>query len=55
MSAGASVAPDCAGDATVACRGWRGPGFVTASVVDPFGNVLGVMLNQHYVDVLAGR
>ena len=33
----------------------RGPGFVTASVVDPFGNVLGVMLNQHYVDVLAGR
>ena len=33
----------------------RGPGFVTASVVDPFGNVLGVMENQHYVDVLAGR
>jgi len=23
----------------------RGPGFVTASVVDPFGNVLGVMYN----------
>src|SRR5690349_20647703 len=23
----------------------RGPGYVTASVVDPFGNVLGVMLN----------
>jgi predicted enzyme related to lactoylglutathione lyase len=33
----------------------RGPGFVTASVVDPFGNVLGVMENQHYLDVLAGR
>ena len=33
----------------------RGPGFVTASVVDPFGNVLGVMLNQHYLDVLAER
>ena len=32
----------------------RGPGFVTASVVDPFGNVLGVMYNQHYLDVLAG-
>ena len=32
----------------------RGPGFVTASVVDPFGNVLGVMENQHYRDVLAG-
>jgi len=30
----------------------RGPGFVTASVVDPFGNVLGVMYNQHYLDVL---
>jgi hypothetical protein len=23
---------------------------VTASVVDPFGNVLGVMYNQHYLD-----
>ncbi|MFF9911930.1 VOC family protein [Streptomyces sp. NPDC013457] len=33
----------------------RGPGFVTASVTDPFGNVLGVMQNQHYVDVLRGR
>jgi predicted enzyme related to lactoylglutathione lyase len=31
----------------------RGPGFVTASVVDPFGNVLGIMYNQHYLDVLA--
>ena len=30
----------------------RGPGFVTASVVDPFGNVLGVMYNQHYLDVV---
>jgi predicted enzyme related to lactoylglutathione lyase len=29
-------------------------GFVTASVVDPFGNVLGVMFNPHYVDVVAG-
>jgi uncharacterized glyoxalase superfamily protein PhnB len=28
-------------------------GFVTASVVDPFGNVLGVMTNPHYLDVLA--
>jgi predicted enzyme related to lactoylglutathione lyase len=32
----------------------RGPGFVTASVVDPFGNILGVMYNQHYVDMLGG-
>ncbi|MDV3222139.1 VOC family protein [Intrasporangium sp.] len=31
----------------------RGPGFVTASVIDPFGNVLGVMYNQHYLDVTA--
>jgi len=30
----------------------RGPGFVTASVVDPFGNALGVMYNQHYLDVV---
>jgi predicted enzyme related to lactoylglutathione lyase len=29
----------------------HGPGFVTASVVDPFGNVLGVMYNQHYLDI----
>jgi predicted enzyme related to lactoylglutathione lyase len=33
----------------------RGPRFVTASVIDPFGNLLGVMYNQHYVDVLAAR
>jgi predicted enzyme related to lactoylglutathione lyase len=33
----------------------RGPGFVTASVIDPFGNVLGVMYNQHYLDVLGGQ
>ena len=26
----------------------RGAGFVTASVVDPFGNVLGVMHNPHH-------
>ena len=31
----------------------RGEGFVTASVVDPFGNVLGVMYNPHYVEMLA--
>jgi predicted enzyme related to lactoylglutathione lyase len=33
----------------------RGPGFVTASVIDPFGNILGVMYNQHYLEVLAWR
>jgi predicted enzyme related to lactoylglutathione lyase len=27
-------------------------GFVTAAVVDPFGNVLGIMVNPHYLEVL---
>ena len=27
----------------------RGPGFVTASFVDPFGNVLALMHNVHYL------
>ena len=30
----------------------RGPGFVTASLADPFGNVLGVMTNSHYLAML---
>jgi len=30
-------------------------GFVTAAVVDPFGNVLAIMYNPHYVEVLAAR
>lgn len=30
----------------------RGEGFITASVIDPFGNVLGVMHNTHYLAVL---
>ena len=30
----------------------RGEGFVTASVVDPFGNVLGFMYNPHYLEIL---
>ena len=33
----------------------RGDGFVTASVTDPFGNVIGIMTNPHYLDVLAGK
>lgn len=33
----------------------QGPGFVTASVFDPFGNVLGVMKNAHYEGVLAAH
>jgi predicted enzyme related to lactoylglutathione lyase len=31
----------------------HGRGFVTAAVVDPFGNALGVMHNQHYLDILS--
>lgn len=30
-------------------------GFVTASVVDPFGNVLGIMRNPHYLQILEGH
>jgi predicted enzyme related to lactoylglutathione lyase len=30
----------------------RGDGFVTASVIDPFGNVLGIMYNPHYLEIL---
>jgi predicted enzyme related to lactoylglutathione lyase len=30
-------------------------GFATASVVDPFGNVLGIMRNPHYLEMLAAR
>jgi predicted enzyme related to lactoylglutathione lyase len=33
----------------------RGPGFVTASVVDPFGNILGIMYNEHYLQVLRSQ
>jgi predicted enzyme related to lactoylglutathione lyase len=28
----------------------RGDSFVTASVVDPFGNVLGIMFNPHFAE-----
>ena len=30
----------------------RGEGWTTASVVDPFGNILGIMTNPHYLEVL---
>lgn len=33
----------------------REGGFVTASVLDPFGNILGLMYNPHYLDVLSGK
>lgn len=31
----------------------RGEGFITASVIDPFGNVLGIMYNRHYLEVFS--
>ncbi len=30
-----------------------GEGFIGASVIDPFGNILGIMYNPHYLEVLA--
>jgi predicted enzyme related to lactoylglutathione lyase len=33
----------------------RGEGFVTASVVDPFGNILGIMFNKHYLSIVNGN
>jgi predicted enzyme related to lactoylglutathione lyase len=30
----------------------REAGWITASVVDPFGNVLGIIYNPHYLEVL---
>lgn len=33
----------------------REAGFVTASVVDPFGNILGLMCNPHYLEILASK
>ena len=32
----------------------RGEGFITATVIDPFGNILGLMYNPHYLEVLGG-
>ena len=28
---------------------------MTATVIDPFGNLFGVMYNPHYVEIFAGR
>jgi predicted enzyme related to lactoylglutathione lyase len=30
-------------------------GFIASSVVDPFGNILGIMYNPHYLEILAAR
>jgi predicted enzyme related to lactoylglutathione lyase len=31
----------------------RGEGYITATVIDPFGNILGIMYNPHYLEILA--
>lgn len=33
----------------------REGGFITASVVDPFGNILGIMYNPHYLEILKSK
>ena len=33
----------------------RESGFVTAAVTDPFGNILGIMFNPHYLEMLAAK
>jgi predicted enzyme related to lactoylglutathione lyase len=33
----------------------RRQGFVTASVLDPFSNLLGIMYNPHYVEILSKK
>jgi len=33
----------------------RSNGFVTASVIDPFGNILGIMTNPHYLEILNAK
>ncbi|WP_341840317.1 VOC family protein [Chitinophaga caseinilytica] len=33
-------------------RGQEGSGFFTASVTDPFGNIIGIMSNPHYLEIL---
>lgn len=36
----------------ITVRGDGSLGFITASVADPFGNILGIMTNPHYLEVL---
>ncbi|SKA41250.1 hypothetical protein SAMN04488128_105380 [Chitinophaga eiseniae] len=33
-------------------RGQEGSGFATAAVTDPFGNIIGIMTNPHYQEIL---
>jgi len=34
-------------------RDFSDEGYIGASVIDPFGNILGIMQNPHYLEVLA--
>ncbi|MBC9934447.1 VOC family protein [Chitinophaga qingshengii] len=36
----------------ITARGQEGSGFVTAAVTDPFGNIIGIMTNPHYLEIL---
>ncbi|MFB6720913.1 VOC family protein [Kribbella sp. NPDC056345] len=36
-------------------QGGTGSGYFTASVIDPFGNRLGLFYNPHYLEMLAAR
>ncbi|WP_369049545.1 VOC family protein [Tenacibaculum sp. UWU-22] len=33
----------------------RSNGFFTASVIDPFGNILGIMTNPHFAEILSKK
>lgn len=33
----------------------RSNGFFTASVIDPFGNILGIMTNPHFSEILSKK
>jgi predicted enzyme related to lactoylglutathione lyase len=33
----------------------REAGWITASVVDPFGNILGIIYNPHYLEILGAN
>jgi predicted enzyme related to lactoylglutathione lyase len=39
----------------ITVRGDGTLGFVTASVVDPFGNIIGIMTNPHYLEILHNK
>ncbi len=36
----------------ITARGQEGSGFATAALTDPFGNIIGIMTNPHYLQIL---